>query len=372
MDKAEKLRASVLQKAIQGKLVAQNENDEPASVLIERIKAEKAKLVKEKKIKKEKELPPITDEEKPFVLPQGWVWVRLGDVATQLKAGGDKPKKFSEVKVGEYIFPVIANGFTNNGIIGYTDKPTIEYKCLTVSGRGTIGFTCVRNEPFCPIVRLLVIEFTENILIEYIKIAVEILLERGVGTSIKQLTVPMLSPKLIPLPPLEEQQRILEKVHKIIPLIDEYEKLEKELTLLDGSLKEKLKSSVLQEAIQGKLVSQDENDEPASVLIEKIQTEKEKLIEEKKIKREKPLAPITDDEKPFELPQGWEWVRFGDIMLKVTDGAHTTPKYVASGVPFLSVKDMSSGKLDFSDTKFISEDEHKELFKGTSKNSMTK
>ena len=126
---------------------------------------------------------------------------------------------------------------------------------------------------------------------------------------------------------------------------------------------QQLKNSILQLAVQGKLVPQDKNDEPASVLLEKIKAEKEKLIKEKKIKKEKPLAPITDEEKPFDIPDSWEWCRLGEILDKWTDGTHSTPKYTESGVPFLSVKDISKGFIDFKNTKFISQDEHDELYK---------
>lgn len=124
-----------------------------------------------------------------------------------------------------------------------------------------------------------------------------------------------------------------------------------------------LKNAILQLAVQGKLVPQNNADEPARELLKKIKAEKAKLIKEKKIKAEKPLAPITDEEKPFDIPANWEWVRLGEICHKLTDGTHSTPKYVEKGVPFLSVKDMSSGKLDFSNTRYISEDEHQELYK---------
>ena len=126
---------------------------------------------------------------------------------------------------------------------------------------------------------------------------------------------------------------------------------------------ETLKKSILQYAMQGKLVAQDPNDEPASELLKRIKAEKEQLIKDGKIKKEKPLPPITEDEIPYELPQGWEWCRLGSILTKLTDGTHKTPTYTNSGIPFLSVKDMSTGKLNFSNTKFVSKEEHEILYK---------
>ena len=155
----------------------------------------------------------------------------------------------------------------------------------------------------------------------------------------------------------------MEAIEKFEPLIAEYDKLEQQAKKLDGEIFDKLKKSILHYAIQGKLVPQDSSDEPASVLLSKIKAEKEKLIKEGKIKKEKPLPPITDSEKPFDIPDSWQWVRLGELATKFTDGTHSTPKYVLAGVPFLSVKDMSRGFLDFSNTKFISEEEHEILYK---------
>lgn len=132
---------------------------------------------------------------------------------------------------------------------------------------------------------------------------------------------------------------------------------------INSILISKLRQSILQEAVQGKLVPQDPNDEPASILLERIKEEKERLKKKGKIKKEKPLPPITEDEIPYELPKGWEWVRLGEICSLITDGTHSTPNYVSHGVPFLSVKDVSNGFIDFNDSKFITQQEHEELIK---------
>ena len=126
---------------------------------------------------------------------------------------------------------------------------------------------------------------------------------------------------------------------------------------------DELKNKILQLAIQGKLVPQDENDIPANVLLEEIRKEKEQLIKEKKIKKEKPLPEITEEEKPFKLPKGWEWCRLGEICIQITDGAHKTPNYISNGVPFLSIKNISQGYFDFNDVKYISQEQHNELTK---------
>ena len=218
------LQKSILQMAIQGKLVEQIPEEGTGEELYQQIQAEKQRLIKEGKIKKEKPLPEISEDEIPFDIPESWKWVRLKSITLFIKAGGDKPKDFSLVKTEEHKVPVIANGVQNNGVIGYTNVATVDEPCITVSGRGTIGFSCIRTEPFCPIVRLLVLRIVNNVSLKYIQIVLTALLEKGVGTSIQQLTVPMLEPKLIPLPPLSEQERIVKKLEEILPLCEKLKK----------------------------------------------------------------------------------------------------------------------------------------------------
>lgn len=212
----EQLKKSILQYAIQGKLVAQDANDESAEALYAKIQAEKQKLIKEGKIKKDKPLPPITDDEVPFSIPPSWMWVRLGDIVNNLTAGGDKPKIFSENKTEHNIYPVIANGKINDGILGYTNKPVVTSKSITVSGRGTMGFVCIRKANFVPIVRLLVLQINTFTDINFLKYTIEALVGEGTGSAVQQLTVPMLKPLLIPLPPLAEQKRIVAKVNDLM------------------------------------------------------------------------------------------------------------------------------------------------------------
>ncbi len=245
-----KLKEAILQEAVQGKLVEQNPNDEPASILLEKIKKEKEQLIKEKKIKKEKPLPEITQDEIPYELPNGWEWVRINDISI-LKAGGDVPKgSFSKEKSEKYTVPIFANGEKNKGLFGYTDKPTVIEKSITISGRGTIGYSEIREEPFYPIVRLIIVTpFTNLININYLHTVIRSIDFKNTGTSIPQLTVPMVKNKyLIPLPPLEEQKRIVEKVDILMAFCDE---LEQEIN--KSKLKaEQLMQSVLKEAFEQK------------------------------------------------------------------------------------------------------------------------
>ena len=345
---AKQLKNSILQQAIQGKLINQNKEDEPASELLKRIKAEREKLIKSGKIKINKNISAIyrkgnsfyekieneeicIDEELPFEIPKTWEWARLYNISKNITAGGDKPNKFSKCSTKECSIPVLSNGEKDFGLFGYTDIPRITEHSITVSGRGTIGFSCVRRYPYTPIVRLICIIPMNIINLDYLQIVLTTLLEKGVGTSIKQLTVPMLSPKLIPLPPIEEQKRIVNKLNQLMPLIEEYEEKENKLNELDKKFPERLKKSILKEAVEGKLIKQNKEDEPASELLKRIKAEREKLIKSGKIKINKNISAIyrkgnsfyekieneeicIDEELPFEIPKTWEWVYFKDIV----------------------------------------------------------
>ncbi len=351
--KAKQLRDSILQMAIQGKLVPQDPNDEPASELLKKIKVEKEQLIKAKKIKKDKNESFIfrgTDglfyetigtetkciqDEIPFEIPGSWEWCRLRNISLQIIAGRDKPKDIVEKQDNNHMIPVIANGITNHGIIGYTSKSSISSimsNSITVAGRGTIGYSELRDYEYLPIVRLIVIQQSRNIIATYLLNALRSLSFKSLGTSIPQLTIPMIAPKLLPIPPLAEQKRIVEKLEKLLPLVEDYGKNEEALSKLQQEFPNRLRKSILQEAIQGKLVPQDPNDEPASKLLKKIKAEKEQLIKAKKIKKDKNEPFIfrgTDglfyetigtetkciqDEIPFEIPGSWEWCRLRNVV----------------------------------------------------------
>ena len=178
-------------------------------------------------------------------------------------------------------------------------------------------------------------------------------------TTINQITQDMLKSAICPLPPLAEQQRIVAKIEELMPLVDEYDKAEKELTALNAKFPEQIKKSVLQYAIQGKLVAQSKADEPASELLKRIKAEKQQLIKEKKIKAEKTLPPITEEEIPFKIPESWVWVRLGEIVSILGDGIHGTPNYDTNGdYFFINGNNLDNGKIVIKDsTKRINHDE---------------
>ena len=215
----EKLKKSILQYAIEGKLVKQDPNEEPASVLLERIKTEKEKLIKEGKIKRDKNESYIYQgDDKNYYenLPKNWTISCLKNICLSINAGGDKPKNITKEKTKDNIYPVIANGVQNNGIVGYCPFYEINEVCLTISGRGTIGFPIIRNYPFTPIVRLLVVRpMTNFVNIDFLSYLLSLKIRKGVGTSIQQLTVPMIVDLPVEIPPQNEQVRIISKINAI-------------------------------------------------------------------------------------------------------------------------------------------------------------
>jgi type I restriction enzyme S subunit len=330
--KAAELRKSILQAAVQGKLVPQDMHDEPASVLLERICAEKARLVKEGKIKKENPLPPITEDEIPYDLPEGWVWCRLSDVGEIV--GGSTPDTsnasyytdpgsgipwITPADMKKAIENIIYRGKKDITVDGYNSCSTriIPKGSIVFSSRAPIGLIAFAGNDLCtnqgfksviPYIMDL-----KNWIYYSLQNKTEDIINRAPGTTFKEVSGTFMQKEIIPLPPLAEQQRIVAKVNELMTLCDELEATEQELEALENRFEEYLPKSILQAAVQGKLVPQDLHDEPASVLLERIRAEKARLVKEGKIKKEKPLPPISEDEIPYDLPEGWVWCRLGEL-----------------------------------------------------------
>ena len=366
----EQLRASLLQQAMEGKLVKQDPNDEPASVLLEKITKEKDRLIKEKKIKRTKKLPEITNDEKPFEIPDSWEWVRIGnlikpeihikptqsfeyvDIAS-LDNSKNKIVNTKFIQIPEKKAPVRATQLIENGDILYsTVRPYLKNIAIVPSNLdhsiATSGF-CVLK----PINKLITKYLFVSCLSPYTT--------NEMHSRMKGLNSPAIKKSdllnwFIPLPPLAEQKRIVAKIDQLMPLVDEYAEAYDKLKKLDDGFNDKLKQSLLQYAMEGKLVKQDPNDEPASVLLEKIAEEKARLIKEKKIKRTKKLPAITDDEKPFDIPDSWEWVKLGEIGNYIQRGR--SPKYdkVNHNHPIISQKCIQWSGITLQDAKFITQE----------------
>ena len=386
----QQLKNSILQMAVQGKLVPQDPNDEPASVLLERIRAEKEQLIKEGKIKKEKNPsvifrgadnlpyekigknePVCIADEVPFDIPESWEWVRLGNIGDW--GSGATPNRTTPEYYNGNI-PWLKTGDLNDNYI--TDIPeTITELALaktsvrlnpigsvliamygaTIGKLGILKIPATTNQACCACV-----PFTDiyNEFLFYFLMSQKVaFVKRGEGGAQPNISKEKIVSTLMPLPPVAEQKRIVEKLRILQPYIDYYAVLEKSDIKLTQSFPEKLKKSILQYAVQGKLVPQDPADEPASVLLERIRAEKEQLIKEGKIKRDKHESVIfrrdnsyyekvdgiercIDDELPFEIPENWEWVRLSSIskILNGDRGKNYPSKATLSstGIPFIS------------------------------------
>ncbi|NTV10974.1 MAG: restriction endonuclease subunit S [Zoogloea sp.] len=363
-----RLRELILTLAVQGKLVPQDPNDEPASVLLERIRAEKARLVKEGKIRTGKPLSEIAEEEKPFELPVGWEWVRLADIVTIWNG-----RAYSKAELLESGTPVlrVGNLFTSNHWYysnldlepeKYCKQGDLLYAWSASFGpfiwsgpKAIYHYHIWKLEPFRKT------NFNQDYLYTFLSKKTREIKAAGHGVSMLHMTKEKMEKIVVPYPPLAEQSRVVARVEELMSLCDKLEakgKLEAEQhARLVGTLFESLSNSesahalaeswqriaahfdllldrteavdaleqtILQLAVRGLLVPQDPNDEPASVLLEKIRAEKDRLIAAGQIKRDKPLPPISDEEKPFELLDGWAWVRVEAISF-ISGGIQKTP-----------------------------------------------
>lgn len=355
----QQLKNSILQLAIQGKLVPQDPNDEPASELLKRIRKEKEQLVKDGKLKKKDlEVTPITEDEKPFDLPDGWEWCRLGYISTyastkkkinaanaestlwgldleDIQRGGTLLCKKS---VGERQ-AVGDKTFFYTGDILYSKLRPYLLKILLAPEGGIctpeiVPFRCYDNISHRYIVELLKSPYVD----EYIN-------STTFGVKMPRVGTETMVSLLVPLPPLTEQERIVAKIEELLPLVEEYGKAQEELNKLNATLPDKLRQSILQEAIMGKLVPQDPNDEPACKLLERIQEEKKRLVKEGKLKKKDlEVTPISDEEKPFDLPNGWEWCRWGTLATSIQYGFNA-PAETTGEIRMVRISDIQNGSI---------------------------
>lgn len=313
---AQQLKNAILQEAIQGRLLPQNPNDEPASVLLDRIRKEKAKLVKEGKLKKKDlEEKPISEEEIPFEIPASWKWVRFGAITIN-RDSERVPLSVEERSKLEKKYDY----YGASGVIDKVDKYLFNKPLLLIGEDGANLIN--RSTPIAFIARgeywvnnhAHVLDYYCEDLMQYICLYINAisLVDYITGTAQPKMNQEKMNSIPIPLPPLAEQHRIVSKIEELLPKVEEYGKAQDALDKLNKDLPERLKKSILQEAIQGRLVPQDPNDEPASVLLDRIRKEKAKLVKEGKLKRKDLVeVPISEEEKPFDIPESWEWVRWG-------------------------------------------------------------
>ena len=353
------LKNSILQWAIQGKLVEQLPKEGSASDLYEKILAEKQALIKAGKLKKEKPLPPISLEDIPFEIPKEWKWCRIGDIFT-LQAG--KNIVSSEIynsKSKEHQYPC----YGGNGRRGYVSTYNRTGHFCIIGRQGALcGNVNFANGTFYATEHAVVVDVYSNVDVSWSGIFLSALNLNQYATATAQpgLAVANINKVLIPLPPIGEQKRIVAILEKLLPLIDEFSAAQEQLDKLNKELPETLKKSILQEAIQGKLVPQNPKDEPASVLLAKIQKEKESLVKQGKLKKKDlEITPIDDDEIPFEIPDSWTWCRLGDIVSKLVDGDHNPPSGIAKKTEYmmLSSRNINFDKLvDLDNVRYLDAD----------------
>lgn len=354
---AQDLKNSILQRAIEGKLVPQRKEEGTAKELLAEIRAEKARLIKEKKIKKSKSLPEITDEEKPFDIPESWEWVRLMDLCANIVDCPHSTPKYFSNNTGYYA--IDTNVIDSNGeITGWRyvsqesylqriSRLTPEQGDIVLTREGSIGRAAIlpSDKKICLGQRVMLLRPSSYTNINFIKIILMApntltrLTEKQKGLGAKHINVSDVCKIILPLPPLAEQHRIVAKIEEFQPDIDAYDKAQTKLQAIEQRFPDDMKKSLLQYAIEGKLVPQRKEEGTAKDLLAEIRAEKARLVKERKIKKSKPLPSITDDEKPFDIPDSWEWVRLGDI-IELQSGQDFSPsKYSDTdkdGTPYIT------------------------------------
>ena len=366
------LKNSILQWAIQGKLVPQDPNDEPASVLLEKIRTEKARLIKEGKIKKDKKESIIyrgednsyyekfadgkvvcIDEEIPFEIPQGWEWCRIKHIFTMQAGKNITAKRIHTTQSEKYKYPC----FGGNGLRGYVTNYNTEGTFSLVGRQGALcGNVNIVSGKFYATEHAVVTDgygLTDTIWMYFFLQALN-LNQYATATAQPGLAVSNIIEVFIPLPPIAEQYRIVEKIQKLLPIIKQYSNAQIKLNILNKNIKIMMRKSVLQEAIQGKLVPQDPNDEPASVLLQRIKEEKLRLVKEGKLKKKDVVDSIIfkgDDNKYYEqvdgtaiqiesdydFPNTWAVVKLSHIC-RLIDGKKKEGQYICLDAKYLRGK----------------------------------
>ena len=362
----EQLKASILQYAIQGKLVEQRPEEGTGEELYQQIQAEKQRLIKEGKIKKDKPLPEIAENEIPFDIPESWKWVRIGTLCNIVNGftpnrsnpdfweGGIPWFTIDDVREQGRFISHTKQSITEKALSKNTQRivpPDTVLLCCTASV-GEYAYTKIpltTNQQF----NALVVrdEFQPLLYSLYLYTFVQTLKAKiiaGAGkTTFSFLSVGKLKEFLLPIPPIAEQKRIVAKIEELLPYIDRYAVAYEQLEQFNAKFPEDMKKSILQYAIQGKLVEQRAEEGTGEELYQQIQAEKQRLIKEGKIKKEKPLPEIAEDEIPFDIPESWKWVRLGDCTGYSQTKPKVSPKDITDDMWSLDLEDIQkeSGAL---------------------------
>jgi len=371
----EQLKASILQYAIQGKLVEQRPEEGTGEELYRQIQAEKQRLIKEGKIKKEKALPEISEDEFPFEIPESWRWVRWGDLSQSIQYGYNAPAqdvgrikmvRISDIQDGKVLWDTVPYCE-----IREEEIPTYllqKNDILFARTGGTVGKSyLVKDVPEESIYAgyLIRTRYSSLLCPEYMKYFMESLLywnqlrNGTIATAQPNCNGKTLSKMILPLPPLAEQKRIVAKIEELLLHVDHYAAAYEKLEQFNAKFPEDMKKSVLQYAIQGKLVEQREEEGTGEELYRQIQAEKKRLIKEGKIKKEKPLPEIAEDEIPFDIPGSWKWVRIGTVATILGGKRIPAGRKLSSndtGYIYIRVSDMKDGYVSTENLQYVPED----------------
>ena len=349
---AQDLKNSILQLAVQGKLVPQNPSDEPASELLKRIRAEKVTACHAGIIKKDRKLPEIEETELPYDTPDTWEWLRLGQLC-QLLDG---------VKMSGVKYPYLEAKYLRGKIEGnnidsgkFVKKGTM---LILVDGENS-GEVFFASEDGYMGSTFKVLYIPEAVYVPYVLyfllLKKQLFRNRKTGAAIPHLNKELFFNLLFPVPPLAEQERIVAKIEELLPLVSEYDGVEKRISALNTEFPDKLRKSILQQAVQGKLTERDPSDEPAIELLDRIRAEKAKLIAEGKIKKEKIIPVISEEDQLFDIPDTWTWTTIADTCTNIQYG--TSEKSAPSGkVAVLRMGNLQGGKIDYSNLVYTSND----------------
>ena len=360
----EQLKASILQYAIQGKLVEQRAEEGTGEKLYQQIQAEKQRLIAEKKIKKEKPLAEITEDEIPFDIPESWKWVRLGDCTGYSQT---KPK-ISPKDITDDMWSLDLEDIQKESGAILTRTTAFERKITgdkVLFYKGQVLYSKLRPylkkiliAPDNGICTPELVPF--NTYLVYANYIVYVLRSPHIDYVVNSVTYGVKMPRvgtetmvnlLIPLPPLSEQKRIVAKIEELLPLIGRYAVAYEKLEQFNAKFPEDTKKSILQYAIQGKLVEQRAEEGIGEELYQQIQTEKQHLIAEKKIKKEKTLPEIAEDEVPFDIPESWKWVRWGNLSFSIQYG-YNAPAKQAGRIKMVRISDIQNGKVIWDSVPF--------------------
>lgn len=369
----QELKASILQLAIQGKLVEQRAEEGTAEELYQQIQKEKQRLIKAGSIKREKPLAALSHDEIPFDIPESWKWIRWGEIVNVVSARRVHQSDWRSSGIPFYRAREIArlaeDGYVDNELF-ISDELYNEFSSsgvpqpgdLMVTAVGTLGKTYIvqaQDRFYYKDASVICLENFAKLDPAYLKLIMqsEMMMSQvrgnSGGTTVATLTMVRMVEYMLPIPPLAEQKRIVAKIEELLPYIDRYEQAWSHLEDFNRRFPVDMQKSILQMAIQGKLVEQRPEEGTGEELYQQIQQEKQRLIKAGTIKKEKPLPEITEDEIPFDIPEGWKWVRLLDLCKSITDGDHQAPPQTNTGVPFLVISDVSSGDIDFSNTRHV-------------------